>query len=74
MIKQLFNSIFAKKSEAKKPNAPAFTITENGPLKADFEVTELSYEEYAKFITEDRRKSTGYVNQERRNRAGVSVA
>lgn len=62
MIKQLFNSIFAKKSEAKKQNAPAFTITENGPLIADFEVTELSYEEYAKFTTE-----------ERRNRAGTSA-
>jgi hypothetical protein len=74
MIKKLFNSIFAKHSEIQQPSAPAFTITENGPLKADFEVTELSYEEYAKFVTEDRRKSTSYVNHERRNRAGVSAA
>lgn len=74
MIKQFFNSVFAKKNEAQKPSVPAFTITENGPIKADFEVTELSYEEYAKIVTEDRRKSTSYVNHERRNRAGVSAA
>jgi len=67
MVKQLFNSIFAKKNEAQKPSVPAFTITENGPLKTDFEVSELSYEEYVKFVNEERRKSTRYVNQERRS-------
>ena len=74
MIKQFFNAIFAKKSEVQQPNVPTFNITENGPIKADFEVTELSYEEYAKFVTEDRRKSIKYVNQERRSRSGVSAA
>lgn len=74
MIKQLFNSIFAKKIETQKPSVPTFNITENGPLKTDFEVTELSYEEYAKFVTEDRRKSTGRINNERRNSTGVSAA
>ncbi|OGV78300.1 MAG: hypothetical protein A3I83_00310 [Methylotenera sp. RIFCSPLOWO2_02_FULL_45_14] len=74
MVKQLFNSIFAKKNEAQKPSVPAFTITENGPLKADFEVSELSYEEYVKFVNEERRKLTRYVNQERRNSAGACAA
>lgn len=74
MVKQFFNSVFAKKNEAQKPSVPAFTIIENGPLKADFEVSELSYEEYVKFVNEERRKLTRYVNQERRNSAGACAA
>ncbi len=71
MIKQLFDSIFSKKNEARKPATPTFKITENGPMKSDFEVTELSYEEYTKIMSQDKRQATSYVSHDRRNRAGA---
>lgn len=69
MIKQFFSNIFSKKTEATKPSEPNFNITQDEPLKTDFEVTELTYEEYAKIVTQERRKATTYINHERRGRS-----
>jgi len=74
MISELFKSFFSKKDEIQKPVAPVFNITENAPLKSDFEVTELSYEEYVRIIGQDRRQATTYVSHERRNAAGAHAA
>lgn len=66
MIKQFLKSIFSKNTKAAKPDVPSFNITKDEPVKTDFEVTELSYEEYAKIVCQDRRQATTYVNHERR--------
>lgn len=69
MIKQFFNSLLSKKESADESAVPVFNITENAPVKSDFEVTELSYEEYVRIIGQDRRQATTYVSHERRNLA-----
>ncbi len=67
MIIQFFKSFLSKKNEAEKPAAPVFNITESVPLKSDFEVTELSYEEYVRIVGQDRRQATTYVSHDRRS-------
>ncbi len=59
MIKKFFNSILSQKveQEKEKENVPTFTITIAPPEKADFEVAELSFEEYTMFVNQDRRKT-----------------
>lgn len=74
MIKQLLESILlkkAKKNKVSKEDMPAFKITENGPVKSDFEVTELSYEEYVKFASSERRHQPQPVVYDRRNPSGA---
>lgn len=56
------NSIFSKNTKQNHQNQsyqniPAFTIRENGPTKNDYEVAEMSYEEYSTFVCHERRKS-----------------
>lgn len=75
MIKNLFNAIFNKKTaQTIEPSVPVFKITENAPTKADFEVTELSYEEYTKFLSNERRRASHPVVYDRRNPTGISHA
>lgn len=71
MIKQLLESIFLKKPKVAKEDVPVFKITENLPVKSDFEVTELSYEEYVKFASSERRHQPQPVVYDRRNPTGV---
>lgn len=72
MIKQFLNSIFSKEPKATQADVPSFKITKDEPVKTDFEVTELSYEEYAQFVNQDRRKATTYSSHERRGHATAS--
>jgi len=44
-----------------KENVPTFNIIETSYNKVDFEVTELSYEEYAKFPAKERRSKVRYT-------------
>jgi len=74
MIIQFLKSFLSKREDTQKPVAPAFNITENAPLKSDFEVTELSYEEYVRIMGQDRRQATTYVSHERRNPARQASA
>lgn len=69
MIKQFFNALLSKKDSVNESEVPVFKITENAPVKSDFEVTELSYEEYVRIVGQDRRQATTYVSHERRNLA-----
>ncbi|NOT14712.1 MAG: hypothetical protein HOP21_03860 [Methylotenera sp.] len=66
MFKALFNKILANTSAHVEEATPAFKITENPNKKSDFEVTELSYEEYARFLSQDRQKTTKPSFEERR--------
>lgn len=52
-----FFSIFHKKPKQVKESVPTFNITETQSAKSDFEVTELSYEEYLNFPSKERRLS-----------------
>lgn len=71
MIKEFFRSLFSRKSTPEKAVPPTFNVAENVPLKADFEVSELSYEEYVRVMGQDRRQATTYVSHDRRkNSAG----
>jgi len=74
MVKQLFNSIFSEQTNQVHQNVPAFTLTENGPKKIDFEVAEISFEEFEKFVCQERRKNPWglFVGPERRKTAGPS--
>ena len=75
MIKKIFHSIFSSGNNTQKSRVPELTIVENRPSISDFEVTELSYEEFtSRFLTEDRRKDSAYVDQERRNEAKLYSA
>jgi len=66
MIKSIFNYFFSNntkqvnQNEVKK-NTPEFAIfengPENGPMKNDYEITEISYEEFTKSVTQERRKT-----------------
>lgn len=42
-----------------KKNEPQFTVTEVASRKSDFEVTELSFEDYAKIVSKQRKKTEG---------------
>jgi hypothetical protein len=84
MLKQLFNSIFSKQTNQAHQNVPAFTLTDNGSKKNGFEVAErssngfevaeISFEEFTKFVCQERRKKPwgSFVGQERRKTAGAS--
>lgn len=73
MIKQFFKSLISNQEETQELVKPVFNITENVALKSDFEVTELSYEEYVRMIKQDRRQATSRVSHERRNPAHQST-
>ncbi len=74
MIKTLFSSLFSKKNKTEKTVSPAFNIAENVPLKADFEVSELSYEEYVRIMGQDRRQATTYVSHDRRKNSAAKTS
>lgn len=71
MLKDLLESIFLRKSKVVASETPKFKITENSPVKSDFEVTELSYEEYVKFASAERRHTAQSVVYDRRNPTGA---
>jgi len=50
-------ALFQNKPKPVKQSAPRFNITETMPQKIDFEVAEISYEEYQNAITKERRLS-----------------
>lgn len=66
MLKEFFRSLFSKKNKSEKLVPPAFNVAESAPHKADFEVSELSYEEYVRVMGQDRRQATTYVSHDRR--------
>jgi hypothetical protein len=51
-------SLFYKKPKQVKENVPTFNITETRHPEIDFEVSEISYEEYQNAITKERRLTT----------------
>lgn len=57
-MKQFFQTIFGKDDKAKN-NEPQFTVTEVASRKSDFEVTELSFEDYARIVSKQRKKIEG---------------
>lgn len=71
-MKSIFNSIFSKNAKPIFQNhsyqnqdhqshdnedIPHFAISENGPLKCDYEVAEISYEEFTRPAIQERRKT-----------------
>jgi hypothetical protein len=48
-------SIFRKKPKQVKESVPTFSIKETEYRKVDFEITEISYEEYLGFPSQERR-------------------
>jgi len=76
MLKEFLNAVFSKRLIQKviEPGVPVFKITQTELIKSDFEVTELSYEEYAKFTSNERRYITHPVVYDRRNQTGLSRA
>lgn len=67
MMKSIFNSIFSKNAKPIFQNhnyqnqdnedIPHFAISENGPMKCDYEVAEISYEEFTRPAIQERRKT-----------------
>lgn len=76
MMKEFLSAMFFKKPVAATVDAgvPVFKITETAAVKADFEVTELSYEEYVKFNSQERRHVSRPVSYDRRKPTGASHA
>lgn len=72
MIMQYLKNLLSKHE---KPNqkevVPVFHITETLTPKSDFEVTELSYEEYVRFTNQERRHASRAVVYDRRNLSGA---
>ena len=68
MIKQFLKSMFFRKHQtANKPVVePEFISTHNSHSKSDFEVTELSYDEYVEYAGPERRMLISEVHEERR--------
>ena len=54
-MKQFFNSVFSKDSNHNAAN-PSFNVTQMAAQESDYEVTEISFEEYARYVTGQRRK------------------
>lgn len=52
MIKKLLNTFRLNKPNQTEPKTPAFSMVENGSSEADFEITELTHEEYVKFVSD----------------------
>ena len=50
-----FLSIFRKKTKPVKEVVPTITLTETQYKKNDFEITEISYEEYESYYAKERR-------------------
>lgn len=72
MMKSIFNSIFSKNAKPTFQNHKYqnqghqnqdneeilhFSISENGPMKCDYEVAEISYEEFIRPAIQERRKT-----------------
>jgi len=68
MIKKLLKRVFFRKHQAASSGQldPAFISTHNSHSKSDFEVSELSYDEYVEYAGPERRVVIAEVNEERR--------
>lgn len=68
MIKQFLKSMFFRKHQTadKSTLNPEFISTHNSHSKSDFEVTELSYDEYVEYAGPERRVAMSEVHEERR--------
>lgn len=73
-MRNFLSSIFSSKPKAIDTGVPVFKITEAPAVKSDFEVTELSYEEYVKFSSPERRHVSRPVSYDRREPTGASHA
>lgn len=65
MIKRFLKGIFFKASNIASSN-PEFVTTHNRNSKSDFEVSELSYDEYIEYAGPERRVTTAEVETDRR--------
>ncbi|MDP3087163.1 MAG: hypothetical protein Q8M99_03070 [Methylotenera sp.] len=76
MVKKILNTIFSKKinQKAVASSVPVFKITQPELIESDFEVSEISYAEYAKFENDERRQITRPVVYDQRNPTGLSRA
>lgn len=66
MIRRFFNAISLKNSEMPESGVPNFTITENKSPRTDFEVLEISHDEYARYQSNERRREFKVVVYDRR--------
>ncbi|MDO9150550.1 MAG: hypothetical protein Q7U33_04145 [Methylotenera sp.] len=68
MIKKFLNNVFFRKHQAANttPVNPEFISTHNSHSKSDFEVTELSYDEYVEYAGPERRVNSAQVDADRR--------
>jgi hypothetical protein len=68
MIKKLLKLVFFRNHQTAKSRQanPAFISTHNSHSKSDFEVTELSYDEYVEYAGPERRVVMAEVHEERR--------
>ena len=62
MFKVLVNSIFSKKAASANDDRPIFKITETPAQNSGFDVSELSFDEYEKFVSIERRKTPRILN------------
>lgn len=70
MIIELLKKILPKKNVVEQTTKPVFQITETILDKSDFEITELSYDEYVKYGAQERRHTSRAVVYDRRNLSG----
>ncbi|WP_036301964.1 hypothetical protein [Methylotenera sp. L2L1] len=68
MIKKFLKHVFFRNHQAANtpPVNPELIITHNSHSKSDFEVTELSYDEYVEYAGPERRMATAQVDEDRR--------
>jgi hypothetical protein len=68
MIKKFLKNVFFRKHQTANtpPVNSGFITTHNSHSKSDFEVTELSYDEYVEYAGPERRVTMAEVYEERR--------
>jgi hypothetical protein len=68
MIKKFLKRMFFRKhyTANTQPVSTEFIATHNSHSKSDFEVTELSYDEYVEYAGPERRVTMSEVHEERR--------
>ncbi len=71
-MRDFLNAMFFNKPKAIDNGVPVFKITESPAVKSDFEVTELTYEEYVEFSSPERRHVSRPVSYDRRKPTGAS--
>ena len=55
-MKNIFNSLFSTISNQLHRNSPSFTVPDYPDQKASLEIVDMNYDDYIKYIAEQRKK------------------